>query len=95
VHRLVDSGGDVVQFKTERGTIRTGLTGMLALKALHGAQIYYVPHYHDPDVIGTYPTSDYVIRGILLVQQGGMSNVDPPGTYWNVQFEVVDNGTVT
>ena len=89
IHRVVDGGGDPYLFEQDTCTIRVSLTEMLTLRALSGNAVYYIPNYHDPDDL---PSS--VITGYLIIKDGGIVNIDPCGTYWNVSFEILDDSTV-
>lgn len=94
VHRIID-GIDPVQFEADSMTLICTLAQMNTLRALAGKRVYYVPNYHDDAALGTYPTSSYIIRGLLIINRGGITNLDPPGTYWTVQISVVDDTQVT
>ena len=86
-HRILDEGGDVVQFEGERFTIRRAtLAQMLTLRGLAGKVVYYVSPYHDE-------ASLTVVSAILVVPRGGIVNLDPMGTLWNVQVELTDIGS--
>lgn len=93
-HRLL-TGSDPVQFDEDKEVLICTLAEMLVVKALAGQRVYYVPNYHDDDAIGTWSTSSYIIRGLLIIAQGAITNLDPCGVYWTVQLQIVDDDKVT
>jgi len=94
-HRLLD-GADPVQFRADRLMIRATLAEMLVLRALAGKTIYYAPHYHDDDEDGAgslkaWPNSDYVLRIVLMLRPGAITNRNPAADLWFVNIEMVDD----
>ena len=90
VHRLVDGGGDPIQFQNERFTL-LGLTlaQMLTIRALIGKTVYFNSNYHDPAAHAAT-----VVTGVLIIEPGGIQNIDPSATVWNIQCKVEDTGAV-
>jgi len=88
IHRLL-TGSDPVQFEEDRETLICTLAQMLVVRALAGKRVYYVPSYHDDAALGTWSTSAYIVRGLLVVSQGSITNMDPSGTYWTVQIQII------
>ncbi len=84
-HRLIDSGGDVVQLNAHKLDIITaGTTTKNTLVRMCGEIAYYVSNWHDDDVI-----SDYVVP--CVVQLNGIATLNPIGEYWTVSIEILDN----
>jgi hypothetical protein len=90
VHRIVDGSGDPYQFEEDKVTIMATLAEMAVLRALIGKTVYYVCPYHDPDNL-----ANYVVTTVLVINPGGVANVDPMCTYWRVTCEFLDDSTVT
>lgn len=90
VHRVVNNSGVPYQFSHDRITL-LGLTlaQMLTVKGLAGKRVYYVPNYHDDAAL-----TPYIITGYLIIGAGAIQNVDPMGTFWNIQGEILDDDTV-
>jgi len=106
VHRIENgvTAGVPVQFDSDDETLllrgTTVMADLATLQALAGRQVYWTRNYHDDDEDGAgsleeYPTSSYVKRGILMIRTGGVKNLDPCLTFFTVQIEFVDSGTVT
>jgi len=98
-HRLV-SGADPIQFRSDRVRTKLTLAEMLVVKALAGKTLYYVFNYHDDNEDGagslkTWPTSDYVVRGVLMLRRGSVTNLYPKAAYWLMNIEIVDDDAVT
>ena len=98
-HRLVDDSGDPVQFCTDKMRLRLSLSEMLTVKGLIGKTVYYVPNYHDDDEdsgsLDVWPDSSYVVRGVLMVQPGSLTNINAMCTDWLLAIEIVDDSAVT
>jgi len=98
VHKLEDAAG-IVRFDADKETIilrgANAITDLDTLKALAGETVYMVPNYHDDAAMGTWPTSAYIIRCVLTIPRGGITNVDPMMSFWTVQIELADHDKVT
>lgn len=94
VHRLESSTGVPVKFDADKGTLFCTLVEMNTIRGLAGQQVYYVEPYHDDDDMGTWPTSAYIVRGILMVNPGAVTNLDPMCSLWSVQVEIADTDKV-
>ena len=98
-HRLVDDSGNPVQFCNDKMRLRLTLAEMLVVKELIGKTVYYVPNYHDDvedgDSLDVWPDSDYVVRGVLMVQPGSLTNINAMCTHWLLAVEIVDDSAVT
>ena len=98
IHTLEDGGG-IVRFDADRETVilrgTDAITDLDTLKALAGETVYYVPNYHDDAAMGTWSTSAYIIRCVLIIPRGGITNVDPMMSFWTVQIELADHDKVT
>ncbi|HID61360.1 MAG TPA: hypothetical protein EYP49_01235 [Anaerolineae bacterium] len=90
IHRLVDASGNPIQFCADRMTLLCTLAEMQTVKALAGKTIYYVSNYHDDANLASY-----TITGVLVIQPGGITNIDPAGDWWRVNIEIVDDDAVT
>lgn len=101
IHRLEDgvTAGVPIQFDADKETIilrgTTAITNLATLKALSGRTVYMVPNYHDDAAMGTWPTSDYIIRCVFTIQPGGVTNLDPVMSFWTIQVEFTDHDKVT
>lgn len=93
-HRLL-TGSNPVQFDEDRETLICTLAEMLVVKALAGKRVYYVPNYHDDAAMGTWSTSSYIIRGLLVIAQGAITNFDPSGEWWSIAIQIIDDDKVT
>ena len=96
VHRLEDgvTAGVPIQFDADKETIiirgTDAITKLDTLRALSGRRIYYVPSYHDDADLPSYTS-----RSVLVIQPGGVTNLDPMMSFWTVQVQIVDDSEVT
>lgn len=98
VHAL-ENGSGIIRFDADRETVilrgANAITDLDTLKALSGEIVYYVPNYHDDAAMGTWPTSNYIIRHVLTLTRGGLANIDPMMSFWTIQIELTDHDKVT
>jgi hypothetical protein len=85
-HLLLDSSGDPVQLTSHAMTLMVSQAEKTTLESLIGKPVYYIPNWHDDS-----DQASYVISCKFNVQRGGMIPVDPKGTYWYVQLEILDD----
>lgn len=99
-HRLVDDEGDPVQFNGDRMRLKLTWAEMVTVRSLAARTAYYVPHYHDDDEDGEgsleeWGESEYVVRCLLVLRPGAITNLDPKAGFWLVNIELVDDSAVT
>lgn len=101
IHRLEDgvTAGKPIQFDADKETIvlrgTDAIADLATLKSLAGRTVYMVPNYHDDADLGTWPTSSYIVRCVLNIQPGGVTNVDPMMTMFTIQVGFTDHDKVT
>jgi len=100
-HRLLD-GADPKQFRSDRMTLTLTLAQMLVVRGLSGKRVYFAFNYHDdeedpgppPSLKSWAAGSIYVVRCVLVLETGSISNLDPKSSYWQVNIRLTDD-TIT